>query len=67
MKPKKKKQEADKEEEILDWWTRFYETLRDMEDENAGKMKKLLASPGKAPAGERIPRLKVSRSSFTTG
>lgn len=54
----------EEEEEVLDWWTRFYETLRDMEDKGPKK----ISIFAKQKAGEKeeeterakIPRIKVS-------
>lgn len=61
---KKGKEQPDKDEEILDWWTRFYETLRDQEKENSKKPKKKKekqknAVTAKAPAKNDVPRLTV--------
>eukprot|EP00794_Sanderia_malayensis_P004875 gene4875-5514_t len=68
VKTKKKKEEADKDEEVLDWWTRFYETLRDMQEPSKKTTKGVSLSfnkkspqrTEKTPSGERIPRLTVS-------
>jgi len=67
--PGKKKKDGGKveEEEVLDWWTRFYETLRDMEDIASpkrkrfklGKLKDTADDSHEQAARAAIPRMKV--------
>ena len=59
---KNAKEEPVVEIEILDWWTRFYETLRDMEEEATPSKKKTVVDSSKDESGSKmsnVPRLKA--------
>ncbi|XP_047127073.1 otoferlin isoform X2 [Hydra vulgaris] len=55
----KKKKEEEVAIEIYDWWTRFYETQRDMEEEEAVPSKKKKDVIKEEKKVSNIPRLKI--------